>query len=238
MLTTLCFDIGGSHLKAALVGPDESFLSQRLSMATPRPATPVALLAGLTDMGRQLAPFDRISAGFPGMIRHGVIRTAPNLGTPAFAGFDLREALENALGKPVRVANDADVQGLGAISGHGMEMVVTLGTGFGTAMFLDGVLGPHIELAHHPFRNGRTYEEALGDRALKQSGEPAWRDNLARAIEQLRSLTAFDRLYIGGGNARLLDPRELPADVGIVPNTDGLTGGVWLWRSPPGPVPK
>ncbi|HET7111279.1 MAG TPA: hypothetical protein VFI41_10410, partial [Gemmatimonadales bacterium] len=93
-----------------------------------------------------------------------------------------------------------------------------------------GVLGPHLELAHHPFHHGRTYEDLLGDAALERDGEPTWRASLRHAVEQLRALTAFDHLYIGGGNARLIDPASLPPDVSVVPNTDGIAGGVWLWE--------
>lgn len=230
MIRTLCLDIGGTHLKAAIVAPDESFLSDRVKSDTPDPVDPPLLIEKLGELAERLPPFDRVAAGFPGMIRHGVVRTAPNLGTAVFAGFDLRRALEDHLGRPARVANDADIQGLGAIHGDGMEMVITLGTGFGTAIFQDGVLGPHLELAHHPFHHGRTYEDLLGDAALERDGEPTWRASLRHAVEQLRALTAFDHLYIGGGNARLIDPASLPPDVSVVPNTDGIAGGVWLWE--------
>jgi len=231
MLRTLCIDIGGSHLKAALVAPDEQFLSELVKLVTPDPINPQLLLDALTELAGKLGEFDRVSAGFPGLVRHGVIRTAPNLGTAAFAGFNLQEALEQAFRKPARVANDADVQGLGAITGKGMEVVITLGTGFGTALFEDGALGPHVELAHHPFRDGMTYEELLGDAALKRNGELAWRSNLGHAIESLRGLTDFDHLFIGGGNARLVDRQRLAADVTVVPNSDGIAGGVWLWET-------
>ncbi|HET7602327.1 MAG TPA: ROK family protein [Gemmatimonadales bacterium] len=230
MQRTLSLDIGGTHLKAAIVAPDESFLSDRVMSDTPDPIDPPLLIAKLGELAERLPEFDRVAAGFPGMIRHGVIRTAPNLGTAVFAGFDLRRALEDRFGRPARVANDADIQGLGAIHGNGMEMVITLGTGFGTAIFQDGVLGPHLELAHHPFHHGRTYEDLLGDAALKRDGEPTWRASLRHAVEQLRALTAFDHLYIGGGNARLIDPDSLPADVSVVPNSEGIAGGVWLWE--------
>lgn len=230
MLRTLCLDIGGTHLKAAIVAGDESFLSDRVMSETPDPIDPPLLMEKLGELAQRLPAFDRISAGFPGMVRHGVIRTAPNLGTAVFAGFDLRAALEQQFRAPARVANDADIQGLGAIRGEGMEMVITLGTGFGTAIFQDGRLGPHLELAHHPFHHDRTYEELLGDAALKRDGEPTWRASLRHAVEQLRALTAFDHLYIGGGNARLIDPESLPPDVSVVPNSEGIAGGIWLWE--------
>ena len=231
MIRTLCFDIGGSRLKAALVAPDESFLSDQVVIDTPNPIDPPLLMEQLQVLASQLPPCDRIAAGFPGVVRRGIVRTAANLGTEIFAGFDLQRALEKQFGKPARVANDADVQGLGAITGHGMEVVITLGTGFGTGIFEDGVLGPHIELAHHPFRNGETYEGLLGDAALERDGEQQWCQNLLQAIVLLRALTTFDHLYIGGGNARLLDAGDFADDVSVIPNREGISGGVWLWET-------
>ena len=238
MPTTLCIDIGGTHCKAALVADDESFLSDEVRVDTPDPATPGILLDALVRLVAPLGSYDRIAAGFPGVVRHGVIRTAANLGDDAFRGFNLQAALEQRLGKPARVANDADVQGLAAITGAGVEMVITLGTGFGSAIFEDGRLGPHLELAHHPFRKKQAYEDLLGDAALEDHGKKRWRRNLWRAVEQLRSLTAFDHLYIGGGNARLIQRDALPADVSVVPNTDGIAGGVWLWQPRRLPPPQ
>jgi polyphosphate glucokinase len=230
MKRTLCIDIGGSHIKAALVAPDESFLSERVEIDTPSPADPELLMQAIGDLVTPLPAFDRIAAGFPGVVRHGVLRTAANLGDEAFLGFNLEKALKKALGKPARVANDADVQGLGAITGTGMEVVITLGTGFGSAIFEDGVLGPHIELAHHPFRKKSTYEDLLGERALDEHGKKQWRKNVRRAVAQIRQLTAFDHLHIGGGNGRHLEPEDLGDDVSVVPNTEGIAGGVWLWE--------
>lgn len=108
-------------------------------------------------------------------------------------------------------------------------MVITLGTGFGSSLFEDGAIAPHLELAHHPFRNGETYEEQLGFRALEEVGKKRWNRRLQRAIKTLRLLTNFDRLYIGGGNAEFI-AFELAPDISIVPNTLGMIGGIWLWR--------
>jgi polyphosphate glucokinase len=187
------------------------------------------LLVGLiARLAAKLPAFDRVSVGFPGVVRDGVVRTAPNLGTKRFRGVDLAGALERRLRKPVRVENDADVQGLAAVSGKGVEMVITLGTGFGSSIFVNGRLGPHLELAHHPFRRGKTYEEELGEEARRKHGNKYWRKRVRDAIAALRTLTNFDHLYIGGGNARLVtDP--LPPDVSLVSNTAGILGGVRLW---------
>jgi polyphosphate glucokinase len=108
-------------------------------------------------------------------------------------------------------------------------MVITLGTGFGTGLYLDGRLGPHLELAHHPFRHGETYEQQLGNAARKEVGITRWSKRVKRAIDTLRRLTCFDHLYIGGGNARRVEI-ELEPDVTIVSNDAGIKGGVALWR--------
>ena len=114
-----------------------------------------------------------MSVGFPGYVRDGRVLTAPNLGTEVLAGFDLQSALAQHWGKPVRVLNDADVQGFGAIEGHGVEMVLTLGTGAGTAIFRDGEIMPHLELAHHPVSGNKTYDEYIGNAARKKKGKKA-----------------------------------------------------------------
>jgi polyphosphate glucokinase len=226
---TLSIDVGGSHIKGSVLGPQGRMLHERVRVDTPDHLTPRRLVQIIARIASKLPPFDRVSVGFPGVVRAGVIRTAPNLGTDRFRGFDLAAALRDRLGKPVRVENDADVQGLGAIEGKGLEVVVTLGTGFGTALFEDGHLGPHIELAHHPFEKGKTYEELLGQEALERMGERRWNRRVKEAIATLRALTDFDHLYIGGGNARRLTI-DLPDDVSVVSNDAGIWGGIRLWQ--------
>jgi polyphosphate glucokinase len=148
------------------------------------------------------------------------------------AGFDLQSALAKHLGKPVRVLNDADVQGFGAIKGRGLEMVLTLGTGAGTSLFRDGEIMPHLELAHHPVSGSKTYDEYVGNAARKKKGKKSWNKRVAKAIDILREVVRFDHLYIGGGNAKDIT-FPLPPDVTIVSNTDGLTGGIRLWQKDP-----
>src|SRR5439155_8546731 len=120
------------------------------------------------ELVEPLPEFDRVSVGFPGVVRDGVIRTAVNLDPRTFPGFNLAAVLEDRLGKPARVINDADMQGYGAIRGEGLELVITLGTGMGSALFSNGKLAPHLELAHHPFHRGRSYEHELGERARRR----------------------------------------------------------------------
>lgn len=225
---TLAVDVGGSHVKASVLDSKGNMLHERVRVDTPRDLTPARLVGLIAGLVKQLPRFDRVSVGFPGVVRDGVVRTAPNLGTERFHGFDLASALSRRLGKPVRVENDADVQGLAAVKGRGVEMVITLGTGFGSSIFVDGKLGPHLELAHHGFRKGKTYEEELGEAARKRRGTKYWLHRVQDAIESLRTLTNFDHLYIGGGNARLVTI-DLPPDVSLVSNTAGIVGGVKLW---------
>ncbi|MDE3018320.1 MAG: ROK family protein, partial [Nitrospirota bacterium] len=123
----------------------------------------------------------------------------------------------------------ADVQGFGAIAGRGVEVVMTLGTGMGSALFVDGRLVPNLELAHHPFRKGMTYEEQLGNMALKKAGKEKWNSRLGKAIQALDALFNYDVLYIGGGNTKHI-ALPLPVNVKVVPNVAGLLGGIALWR--------
>ena len=230
---TLAIDIGGSGIKAALLDDVGSMIGQRQRVPTPpKPLAPEDLVRAIDEAAAPLGGFERVSVGFPGYVRDGRVLTAPNLGTEALAGFDLQSVLARHWGKPVRVLNDADVQGFGAIKGHGVEMVLTLGTGAGTAIFRDGEIMPHLELAHHPVSGGKTYDEYIGNAARKKEGRKAWNKRVAKVIEILREVVRFDHLYLGGGNAKDI-AFPLPPDVTIVPNADGLTGGIGLWRANP-----
>lgn len=226
---TLSIDVGGSGLKAAVIDQAGRFLTERLRIDTPVGRPPKEIVEVLARLVAPLGSYDRVSVGFPGVIREGRVLTAANLDNEGWKGFDLAGALQRALGKPVRVANDADVQGLAVIGGKGVEMVITLGTGFGTGLYLDGRLAPHLELSHHPFRKGETYEDQLGNAARKRVGNPKWNRRVKKAIRTLRSLTSFDHLYIGGGNARKID-FALDADVTVVANNAGIRGGIALWK--------
>jgi polyphosphate glucokinase len=226
---TLAIDVGGSGLKASVIDETGRLLTERVRVDTPVGSPPRDIVKALVDLVSPLGAFDRVSVGFPGVVRNGRVLTAPNLDNKGWKDFDLAGALGRALGKPVRVANDADVQGLAVVAGKGVEMVITLGTGFGTAFYLDGRLGPHLELSHHPFRKGETYDEHLGNAARKRVGNRKWNKRVKKAIRTLRTLTAFDHLYIGGGNAKKID-FELDPDVTIVSNDAGIKGGVVLWR--------
>jgi polyphosphate glucokinase len=226
---TLAIDIGGTGLKMLVLDARGEALSERSRVATPRPATPAAMLRALGGLIAKQPRFDRVSVGFPGVVLDDVVQTAPNLDA-SWQGHDLGAALRRLTKKPVRVCNDADVQGLGDISGKGVELVLTLGTGLGSALFVDGRLVPNLELGHHPFRDGKTYEDLLGRAALEKHGKKRWRKHVAQAIAQLQPIFNFRTLYLGGGNAEHLRAKDLPKNVRMRSNEAGLLGGIMLWR--------
>lgn len=228
---TLAIDIGGTGLKALILGADGAALTDRARVETPRPATPDALLPAIWKLVEPLGAFDRISIGFPGVVVDGVTLTAPNL-NKQWRGFDLAKAVTERLGRPVRVLNDAGVQGYGVIEGHGVEMVLTLGTGLGCAVYYEGSYVPNLELAHHPFGNGKTYEEFVGAKALRRIGKKKWNRRVEKMIAQVEPVWNPRHLYLGGGNAKHLTI-ELPPHITITPNVAGLLGGIVLWHDRP-----
>jgi polyphosphate glucokinase len=224
---TLAVDIGGSGIKVMVLDLAGNPLTERDRLPTPQPALPTPVLEIIANLAAEKA-YDRVSVGFPGVVRNGITETAANL-TPEWIGFNLATALSDRLGKPTRVINDADMQGLGAVDGAGVELVITLGTGVGSALFLDGKLVPNLELGHHPFRKGETYEQQLGRAAMDQFGKKRWNERLEKALLVLQKVYNYDTLYLGGGNAKLITA-AVPANVKIVPNVAGLLGGIALWK--------
>lgn len=228
-MRTLTIDIGGTGIKLLPIDDAGEALAKRHRELTPKPSTPDAVIAVIREMVAAQEPFDRVSAGFPGVVRHGVIDTAPNLGTPAWKGFDLQNALAEVSGTPARVLNDAELQGYGVINATGVEIVLTLGTGLGSGLYTSGHLVPNLELGHHPLRNGKTYEELVSDAELERIGKKEWRKRVALVIETLERIFNYDTLHIGGGNAKKLKG-PFPDNVHLFENVDGLAGGVRLWR--------
>jgi polyphosphate glucokinase len=225
---TLAIDIGGTRLKAGVLSPAGDMVAGPARADTPHPATPDAVLKVLSELVGTLGPIQRISIGFPGVVRGGRVLTAPNLDTKAWHDFPLAKVLAERLGAPARLANDATVQGLGVIAGHGLECVITLGTGMGFALFEDGIPGPHLELSQHPVRGRKTYDQYIGNAALRAVGRKRWNRRVRTAIGTIAILTNFDALCIGGGNSRNVQG-ELPEKVRIVSNEAGITGGIRLW---------
>lgn len=228
-MRTLSVDIGGSGIKAMVLDREGGPLTERQRMATPRPATPERVLAVVAELMRSRGEFDRISVGFPGVVIDGVTKTAPNLGT-GWVDFPLAETVEKMSGRPVRVANDAGIQGLGVIEGKGTEMVLTFGTGMGTGLYIDGYYVPNIELAHHPFKKGKTYEQRVSQAERKRVGNRRWNRRVREVIAQVAPIFNYRKLYLGGGNAKWIDRAGLPENVTVVDNMAGLLGGIKLWK--------
>jgi polyphosphate glucokinase len=225
---TLAVDIGGTGVKASLLDAKGRMVADRVRVATPYPCPPRVLLDTIDGLARRLPSYDRVSVGFPGVVRGGHILTAPHFDTARWRGHDFAAALQQRLGKPARILNDAEVQGLGIIAGRGLEVVLTLGTGVGSAVFSDGRLAPHLELAHHPFHKRKTYNDYLGDAARRAAGKKRWNKRGSLLITVVESLLNYDKLYLGGGNSANVD-LKLPRTVRIASNDTGITGGIHLW---------
>lgn len=249
---TLAIDIGGSGLKATVLDSSGAMLAERLRVDTPYPCPPQRLVGVLADLVAPLRGLgaSRVSVGFPGLVRHGRVVEVPSLsrreyGGPSdpdlagmWSGFDLQGSIADRLALPTLVANDADIQGCAVVQGAGMEFVMTLGTGVGTALFHDGALLPHLELSHGPFDGTLSVDIALGNAERKAIGNKQWAERVRRSIHDFHEMLWFDRLYIGGGNAkhllgRSLGGEQLQAKATLVENTAGLIGGVRIWDLSP-----
>jgi polyphosphate glucokinase len=225
---TLVIDIGGTGIKTLLVGRDGTALSRRRRELTPKPATPGAVLAVVERMIGRHRSFQRVSVGFPGVVKHGVVLTAPNLGTSEWAGFEIEKAVKACTKTPVRAINDAELQGYGVIEGTGVEIVLTFGTGLGTALYVDGRLVPNLELGHHPLRKDASYEDLVNDKELRRIGKKRWRRRVDLIVDTLGRIFNYDTLHIGGGNARHLKG-PFGENVRLFEGVEGLTGGIGLW---------
>lgn len=225
---TLCVDVGGTGIKIMLLDAQGKPLTERLRTPTPAQPTPVRVLAELDKLKAQIPSFDRVAVGFPGVVKRGIIYTAANL-DPKWVEYNLQADLEKRWEKPVRIANDAAVQGYAAIQGKGVEMILTLGTGLGSAIYTEGYLCPGLELAHHPWIKEKTYEDFLGKRGFKKLGAKRWNKLVAQAIEQTAATFNWDYLYLGGGNSKEIR-FKLGDNVKVISNEDGLLGGAALWQ--------
>lgn len=229
-LSYLAIDIGGSRIKATVLDANGKSLFSYQKIETPEIANPETTIAAIKTLIKDFPAFDKISIGFPGYVRNGVVMTAPNLDNKAWIEFDLSNAIAKEFKKPVRLVNDADFQGLAVISGKGLEMVITLGTGFGTALFMDGKLLPHLELAHLPVKKGKDYDAFIGEKAMLKDGLENWNDNMKEVLKTFKEVINYDRLYLSGGNAKKLD-FKLDDNIKVVSNKDGIKGGAFLWRN-------
>lgn len=241
---TLAIDVGGSGLKGSVLDANGQMIAERVRIETPYPCPPKLLVEKLQEIQAQLPKANRASVGFPGLVRGGRVLNIPSLsrleyGGPRdeamaaqWQGYDLATALANAFAIPVKVANDADVQGCAVVDGKGFEFVMTLGTGCGTALFYDGRLIPHMELSHAPsgHHHGGDFDDYIGNMARKEVGKKKWRKRVSHAMQTFDNFLFYDTIYIGGGNAKHLDPADLDPRAKIVPNTAGILGGIRIWE--------
>ncbi len=225
----LAIDIGGSRIKATILDIEAQILMDYVRVQTPLSPSPNEIMQAIVELTKGFKDYSKISVGFPGYVRNGIVYTAPNLSTEKWKGFDLKKGLSKLLMQPARVINDADMQGLGIAKGKGLEMVVTLGTGFGTALLMDGILLPHLEVAHHPISKDRDYDEYIGKKALDEIGIERWNKRMKKVIEILKTVFNYDHLYISGGNAKKIT-FKMDDNISIVSNVDGIKGGVRLWQ--------
>jgi len=228
--SVLALDIGGTSVKATVLDMEGKQLVDYQKLPTPNPATPEAILETIKKLVAAFPEYDRISVGFPGYVKNNIVYTAPNLAADSWKEISFAKTLTDTFGKPAQVINDADMQGLGIVSGKGLEMMVTLGTGFGTAFLLDGKLLPHLELAHHPITKSKTYDQYIGDKAYLKDGDTKWNEKIQRVLGVLKTVLNYDRLYIGGGNAKKIN-FPLEDNIKIVTNKEAIDGGVKLWKT-------
>lgn len=242
---TLSVDCGGLGIKASVLDSAGTMRIPAVHIATPYPLSPKLLVETIAGLARSLPKADRATIGMPGMIRHGVVVATPhyiNIAGPLtrmdpqlktlWDGFDMRQALGDALKIPTLVLNDAEVHGAGVVAGSGFEVVLTLGTGLGCAVFDGGTLAPHIELSHAPVRRLTMYDEWIGEQERRRLGDSFWSRRVRTMIDELRPVFIWDRLYLGGGNSRRIRDsviHKLGDDVVIVPNEAGIIGGVRAW---------
>jgi polyphosphate glucokinase len=242
---TLAVDCGGTGLKGSVLDELGQMTAEQVLVPTPYPLPPERFVGILAGMAAELPQADRATVGMPGMIRHGRVVSTPHYVTEAgphtavvpdlvaeWREFDARSSISDALGMPAIVLNDAEVAGAGAATGSGLEVMFTLGTGLGCAIFDDGRLMPHLEVSRAPVREGMIYDTYIGDASRKEMGDVAWSRRVRSALIELRPMFQWDRLFIGGGNGVRLeqsDLLEIGGSILVVPNSTGIIGGVKAW---------
>ncbi|MGB6309507.1 MAG: ROK family protein, partial [Steroidobacteraceae bacterium] len=212
----LAIDVGGSHVKMRVFGRRELRQFESGPQLTPR-----RMVARVHELVGDWN-YDAVSIGYPGVVLHGKVIAEPhNLGR-GWVGFNFRKAF----GRPTHVMNDAAMQAVGSYEG-GRMLFLGLGTGLGSAMIVDGVVAP-MELAHLPYKKGRTYEEYVGADGLKRLGGKKWRRTVREVVAQLSTLLEADYVVIGGGNARKL--KRLPKNARFGDNNFAFLGGFRVWH--------
>jgi polyphosphate glucokinase len=214
----LVIDVGGTHVKMLVTGK-----RQHLEFDSGPRLTARAMVAAVKKTMAQAGwDYDVVSMGYPGPVLHHHPMAEPhNLGR-GWVGFNFRKTFR----RPVKVINDAAMQALGSYR-RGSMLFLGLGTGLGSALVVDGVLEP-MELAHLPFKKGKTYEDFVGLKGLKRCGKKKWRRNVLEVVKELRAATLAQYVVLGGGNARLM--KKLPPYVRLGANDNAFRGGFRLWQ--------
>jgi predicted NBD/HSP70 family sugar kinase len=212
----LVIDVGGTHVKVRVTGRrEERKIDSGAAMTAAKMVRDVKGIVNDWD-------YDAVSLGYPGPVIHGrPVQEPHNLGG-GWVGFDFRKAF----GRPVQMINDAAMQALGSYEG-GRMLFLGLGTGLGSAMIVDGILEP-MELAHLPYKNGRTYEDYIGIRGLMRLGKKRWRQHVADVVERLKSALGAEYVVLGGGNSKKL--KKLPRGARLGDNRNAFVGGARLWK--------
>ncbi|GII98687.1 hypothetical protein Slu03_10650 [Sediminihabitans luteus] len=247
-MRTLSVDCGGGSIKAGVLAASGTAHAAPVRVPTPYPLPPERLVETIAGIAAGLPRAHRVTVGMPGMIRHGVVVHTPHYVTrsgprtrvdpglvEAWSSFDVQAALGERLGLPVLVLNDAEVHGAGVVAGTGLELVLTFGTGLGSALFDGGRLAPHLEWSHAPVRRATTYDEYVGEVERRRLGNALWSRRVLHVVDGLRPVFRWDRVYLGGGNSRAITPTALGRlgdDVVVVPNSAALVGGSRSWDLP------
>lgn len=241
---TLCVDVGATSIKLCVLGPTGEVLGRR-SARTPRPLDPDGLVDLITARSGLLPLATRAAVGFPGVVREGIVHSAANLALSEgagsspdvqlerrWAGFDLAGSLSRELGLEVRCANDADLAALACSEGTGVELTVTLGSGVGTGLVVDGRLAPHLELSELPLMGAESLDALVGEPARKLLSDEEWNQRVRTVLRLFDRVVGFDRCWLAGGNARRVRRNELGpllSRIWIVSEPVGLLGGPRLF---------
>lgn len=224
---TLAIDIGASNIKAGVVDARGRLAGHRRKVETPRGSVS-RLVDAMAAVARELPPVSRATVGFPGLVHEGVVWSAPNLGNDAFSRAPLAALLRRRLRRPVLVVNDAVMHGFGAVRGRGVEIMLTFGSGLGTAVFLDGAPSALLQLLPITAPSAGILAN-LGDEGLERLGQREWSRRVHALLRELRVLVPWRRLYLGGGNADRIGGR-LPRGARIVRNAIAMRGAAFAWR--------
>ena len=213
----LVVDVGGTSIKLLATGQKE---------ARKFPSGPKMTAEAMVRVAKKTAKdwdYDVVSIGFPGPVVHGRPLREPHNLAPGWVNFDFQQAF----GRPVRIVNDAAMQALGSYKG-GRMLFLGLGTGLGSAMIVDGSLEP-MELAHLPYKNGKTYEDYVGLRGLERLGRKKWQQHVCKVVRQLRDALVAEEVVLGGGNVKKLE--QLPPGTRLGTNANAFVGGFRIWRA-------